>query len=190
MVASKPASRDPLADQLVGLEQRGAQREQAVLRRHGAQPDLEVLLAARDVGEREGGPAVLDEVLDVGVVAVVEAALAAQVVHQHAVEGAVLAEVRARDGERIEVGVLAGDVERVADRDGVRARVLLDDQQLVGLVDRGGGQLGQRRRLGGQRREALGERLGEAVGVAARDADDQPVARVVGGVELAARRRA
>ena len=33
---------------------RGAQREQAVLRGHRAQPDLEVLLPARDVGQREG----------------------------------------------------------------------------------------------------------------------------------------
>ena len=63
--------------------------------------------AARDVGQRERRPAVLDEVLDVRVVAVVQAALAAQVVHQHAVERAVLAQVRARDGQRVEVGVLA-----------------------------------------------------------------------------------
>jgi hypothetical protein len=57
---------------------------------------IEVLLAAGDVGQREGGAALLAEVIDVGVVAVVEAALLSHVDHEHAVEGAVLAEVGAR----------------------------------------------------------------------------------------------
>ena len=90
-------------------------------------------LAPGIVRDREGAHPLLDEVLDVGVIAVIQPALAAQVLHQLAVERPVLAEVRVGDGQGVEVVVAAGHVDREADRDGRRVGRLLDDRHLQPL---------------------------------------------------------
>src|SRR5690606_25802941 len=79
---------------------RETDREMRRLGPKRTQPDREVLLAARIVHERKARPAFLGEMLDVGVVAVVEAALTANRLHQPSDELSVLAEPRAGEDER------------------------------------------------------------------------------------------
>ena len=86
---------DPLVDELLQLPQRLADDEVAVGIGQRPDPDREILLLAGVVGRREL-VAALDEMLDVGVIAVVLAALLADLLEKERDMLAVLAEVRAR----------------------------------------------------------------------------------------------
>src|SRR5207248_6917713 len=80
------------------LVERRSQREEAILVLDRPDPDGEVLLVARPPELRSHRVAtLLLEMLDVGVVAIIEAALFPQPLHEAAVELAVLAEGAARD---------------------------------------------------------------------------------------------
>ncbi len=111
--------------------------------------------------------------LDVGVVAVVQAPLAAQLLHQTAVEGAVLAQEAVRHHQRKVLGVRAGNRDRIAEVDAHRARGLVDESEVPPLDG------GRRRQLGPllaalrQSRERPHHRVEEAVGVAAGDAQHE-----------------
>ena len=160
------------------LVERGARGEQRVLVLHRPQPDGELALTARAARlRRRRVAALLREVLDVRVVAVVEAARLAQPLHEAPVELAVLAERRARHQPGGEVGAVARQRPRHADRDRRRRRLLLDEPH-ARLVRRLQRDLDQRRARRRQRRRRRALQLLDDVGrVAAGDADGQPVAR-------------
>src|SRR5690606_40629688 len=142
--------------------QRSAGGEDRVLGFYRTQPQRGVLLAAQDVGGGEGGPAVLHEVLDVGVVTVVEPALLTQLVEEDSDRLAVLAEVAQGEGQRVEVRVSAADRIREAHGDRSGEGGALEDQRPSG--HRGGGRQGLAGSTGGRERtepadEVLCERV-------------------------------
>ena len=100
--------------------------------------------------------------LDVGVVAVVDAADLANALVEPPDDEAMLAEPGARDRQRGEIGVRAGDLDRKPERDGGGARVLLEDLHVdargpraPSTVTRGaGGPCGQRRAAASGARES------------------------------------
>ena len=136
------------------------------------------LLAARAAGLRgRRVAALLREVLDVGVVAVVEAARLAQPLHEPAVELAVLAEgASAPPTCATKSGLVARQRPRQADRHGRRRRLLLDEARRAAcaalLRDLDG-----RRALLPAARERLRAACSTTSAVAAGDADGQPVPR-------------
>ena len=95
------------------------------------------------VGNGEGAHPFLDEIFDVGVIAVVQPALAAKVLHQLAVERAMLAKVRVGHGKGVEVVVASSQIDRETDRDGRGFGRLGDDRDIQSA--RGSGRLELRR---------------------------------------------
>jgi hypothetical protein len=83
---------DAPVDHLAQFMQRHAQREVAVLRRHRADPDLEQLRLAAQVGVREELEHPAREGLDIRVVAIVHAPFFADALVQARARGAVFAE--------------------------------------------------------------------------------------------------
>src|SRR5690606_4830506 len=104
-------------DQPLDLAQRGADREVRLLVRQRADPDLEQPRAARHVDRRHPALAAFREGLDVRVVAVAEPADLADHLEQPADLLTMLAEPGARDRERIEVPLAAGDIDRKTEAD-------------------------------------------------------------------------
>ena len=176
--------RHALVDQDVQLADRLPQGEVRVVVRDRPDPDAEELPAARNVGDRQARPAVLDEILDVRVVPVVQAPLAPHLVHQQAVERAVLAEVRIGHHQRVEIVAGTGQVDGESDGDGRGDGVLVDQQQLAAL-DRA--RRRKRGALGPLGRKAIEDLpldpFDETVRIASRHADERPGARVVLAVE-------
>src|SRR5690606_12648723 len=119
------------------LAQRGADREVRLLVRQRADPDLEQPRAARHIHRRHPALATLGEGLDIRVVAVVESAYLADHLEEPADLLAVLAEPGARDRERVEVSLAAGDLDRKAEADRRVGPGLVDQQHLVTLDRRG-----------------------------------------------------
>src|SRR5262245_14952639 len=119
-------TRHPLARQLIVFVERRAQGEDGVLRLDRTNPDLEDLLLAPEirVGRELKHPA--REIFDVCVVAVVQAALFAQLLVKIIVARPVLAEIRGDERQRRPVLVAALDADRKPERDGRRTSLALN----------------------------------------------------------------
>ena len=115
----------------------------------------------------------LREILDVGVVSVVESAQLAHAVEQAAPAGPVLPEVRLRDQQGRIIGVAALDVEGRAERYGHRAGRLLDQERLRCPGSFGGRSGARRERAHRQRFEILPDSLRESLWIAAADSNHQ-----------------
>ena len=87
-----------------------------------------------------------------------------------------LTEVRGRDGERVEIVVAAGDVDGVADRDGVAVRGLFHEEEFHALARGRRWELGARFADGRQGGEPGHVRVGKGFRVAAGDTQDQALA--------------
>ena len=120
----------PPEDEAPQFPERGAQREESVLGLHGPYPDREVGHLPPEVRSGRAAPPVLLEVLEIGVVPVVETADRAHLPLEAAVEGPVFAEGDGRQKERPVVAVAAPHVVREPYRDRRRARRLLDQEDL------------------------------------------------------------
>ena len=113
-----------VVDQVIDFAERGAQGEVAGLVGYRPDPEFEELAAARDVLRRGHAGAAVGVGFDVGVVAVVEAALLADDLVEPAAGVAVFAEPRVGDGEGIPFARAAHDAEGEADADRGRGRWL------------------------------------------------------------------
>ncbi len=96
-------------------------------RRDGTNPDLKNLLLSGQVRLRLMAGHALREILDVGVVSVVESAQLAHAIVQAAATGPVLPELRLRQQQGRIIGVAALHVEGCAERYRHRAGRLLDE---------------------------------------------------------------
>src|SRR6185295_11525683 len=170
---------EAVPDQPVELEEGAAQGELGVDRHDRTEPDRKVLLAPRHARRRRIPDRRRLVVLEVGVVAVVQGGLLAQLAVQTPVGGAVLAERADRDEERVEVGVGPVERQREPEMEADRSRRLLDQRDAPPLGRRGRRERDRLLALGAerQRREPRLELRDEALRIAARDAEEQPAAR-------------
>src|SRR5205085_4407347 len=110
--------------------ERGAHGKEAIVVADRPEPDGEFLLGAgATVLRRRGVAALLAEVLDVRVVAVVQPAVLSQALHETAVHLPVLAESAAGDGERGPVGIVVREPVWQAHGDGRRVGILLYEEK-------------------------------------------------------------
>src|SRR5215813_11550057 len=98
-------------------------------RRNRPDPDLEDLLLASQVRLRLEPEHSLREILDVGIIAVFEAAQLAHPIPQAAAAGSMLSQVGLSDEQGWKIGVAPFHVESRAERNRHRARLLLDQDR-------------------------------------------------------------
>src|SRR5262245_43169574 len=118
-------------------------------RRNRPDPDLEDLLLTSQIRLRLEAEHTLREILDVSVIAIVEAAYLTHAIPQAAAAGSMLSQVGLSDEQGRKIGVAPLHVESRAERDRHRPRRLLDqDRARASHGLRRGRRTGRRRAFG------------------------------------------
>ncbi len=136
------------------------------------------------IGWRVGGTGRVVPILDIRVVAVVQASFPAQLLHETTMESAVLPQVAVGHHQRVEVGMVAVHGHRMAEVNAHTVGSLLDDREVAPFHSRRWRQARSARRVAGRQRvQPLQELVRVGLAVPSSDAQNQSATGVVGPVE-------